>query len=165
MALIKRLPTSTSAFDAAGRQIMSDPLYANDEKWYHSVDLEMDRIRQMIRVDGRDTWALFDTGARNTYVVPAVADLLVTTRLPKPTQTRIGGELKISTEAAVLIGEIEGKAFHTEAMVLDRIGTDEEGNPIEILFGALAMQQWGIRLIPETESLDLSHYPSEFLEF
>lgn len=50
-------------------------------------------------------------------------------------------------------------------MVIDRIGTDEEGKPIEILFGALAMQQWGIRLVPETETLDLSHYPSEFLEF
>jgi hypothetical protein len=51
------------------------------------------------------------------------------------------------------------------AMVIDRIGTDEDGAAIEILFGALAMQQWGIRLVPETEKLDLSHYPSEFLEF
>jgi hypothetical protein len=50
-------------------------------------------------------------------------------------------------------------------MVIDRIGTDGDGRPIEILFGALAMQQWGIRLVPETESLDLSHYPSEFVEF
>ena len=27
------------------------------------------------------------------------------------------------------------------------------------------MQQWGIRLIPEQEKIDLSHYPTEFLEF
>ena len=125
----------------------------------------MGRIRQMIRVDGRSAWTLFDSGARNTYVVPEVAALLTTTKLPQPTYTRLGGETKMSTVAAVLVGEIEDKAFHTEAMVLDQIGTDEEGKPIEILFGALAMQQWGIRLVPETESLDLSHYPSEFLEF
>jgi hypothetical protein len=31
--------------------------------------------------------------------------------------------------------------------------------------GTLAMQQSGIRLIPEQEKLDLSHYPEEFLEF
>nr|VFJ95557.1 MAG: hypothetical protein BECKLFY1418B_GA0070995_10717 [Candidatus Kentron sp. LFY] len=31
-------------------------------------------------------------------------------------------------------------------MVLDNIGLDEEGKEIEILFGALAMQQWGIGL-------------------
>jgi hypothetical protein len=125
----------------------------------------MGRIRQMIRVDGRDAWTLFDSGARNTYVVPEVAALLATTKLPRPTHTRLGGETKTCAVAAVLVGEIEGKAFHTEAMVIDRIGADEEGNPIEILFGALAMQQWGIRLVPETERLDLSHYPSEFLEF
>lgn len=125
----------------------------------------MGRIRQMIRVDGRDAWTLFDSGARNTYVVPEVAALLATTKLPRPTHTRLGGETKISTVAAVLVGEIEDKAFHTEAMVIDRIGADEDGNTIEILFGALAMQQWGIRLVPETETLDLSHYPTEFLEF
>jgi len=119
----------------------------------------------MIHVDGRDAWTLFDSGARNTYIVPKVAGLLATAELPVPTHTKLGGETKTSTVAAVLVGEIEGKVFHTEAMVIDSIGSDEDGKPIEILFGALAMQQWGIRLVPETEALDLSHYPSEFLEF
>jgi len=50
-------------------------------------------------------------------------------------------------------------------MVIDEIGPDEDGRPIEILFGALAMQQWGIRPVPDEEDLDLSHYPKEFLEF
>jgi len=50
-------------------------------------------------------------------------------------------------------------------MVVDEIGTDEDGRAIEILFGALAMRQWGIRLIPDEEKLDLSHYPDEFVEF
>lgn len=53
----------------------------------------------------------------------------------------------------------------THAMVVDEIGVDEDGIPIEILFGALAMQQWGIRPIPDEEKLDLSHYPDEFIEF
>jgi hypothetical protein len=30
----------------------------------------MGRIRQMIAVDGRKCWTLFDSGARNTYVIP-----------------------------------------------------------------------------------------------
>ena len=50
-------------------------------------------------------------------------------------------------------------------MVIDEIGSDENGTPIGILFGALAMQQWGIRLIPEQDKLDMSHYPEEFVEF
>jgi hypothetical protein len=31
-------------------------------------------------------------------------------------------------------------------------------------FGALAMQQWGIRPLPDQEKLDMSHYSSDFLE-
>ncbi|MBI2191608.1 MAG: hypothetical protein HYU36_06465 [Planctomycetes bacterium] len=53
----------------------------------------------------------------------------------------------------------------THARVVDRIGRDEEGKPVEVLFGALAMQEWGIRLVPEEEKLDLTHYPKEFVEF
>ncbi len=125
----------------------------------------MGRIRKMIDVQGRQSWTLFDSGARNTYIVPAVAARLLTTPLPHPTQTRLGGEIKTSTSAAVLVGEIAGKSFHTEAVVIDKIGLDEDKQPIEVLFGALAMQQWGIRLVPETEDLDLSHYPDVFVEF
>jgi len=125
----------------------------------------MGRIRQMIRVDGRDSWTLFDSGARNTYIVPDVAKHLQTADLPRPTYTKLGGETKRSSRVAVLVGEVAGKPIHTEAMVIDNIGTDEDGRTIEILFGALSMQQWGIRLIPESEQLDLTHYPSEFVEF
>jgi len=41
-------------------------------------------------------------------------------------------------------------------MVVKDIGKDEEGKPIEVLFGALAMQQWGIRPVPDEERLDLA---------
>ena len=125
----------------------------------------MGRIRRMIRVDGRDCWTLFDTGARNTYVVPAVAEVLITSKTPHPFRTAIGGEVKQADTAALLEAEVEGHPISTHAMVIDRIGDDEDGNPIEILFGALAMQQWGIRPVPDEEKLDLSHYPDEFVEF
>ncbi|MCL0089907.1 retropepsin-like domain-containing protein [Dehalococcoidia bacterium] len=125
----------------------------------------MGRIRQTINIHGRNVRTLFDTGARNTYIIPDVAAQLTITSLPRPTYTKLGGETKVSSQAAVLVGEIDGKPFHTEAMVIDRIGNDEEEKAIEVLFGALAMQQWGIRLIPEQEKLDLSHYPTEFTEF
>ena len=125
----------------------------------------MGRIRQMISVQGRESWTLFDSGVRNTYIVPDIATRLATTELPRPTYTKLGGETKTSSQAAVLVGEIAGKPFHVEAMVIDRIGMDEEGKAIEVLFGALAMQQWGIRLVPAEERLDLSHYPEEFVEY
>jgi hypothetical protein len=119
----------------------------------------------MIKVDGRECWTLFDTGARNTYVVPSVAQLLPTSKLPHPFRSAIGGEVIETNMVALLDAEVEGRLISTNAMVVDRIGNDEEGKPIEILFGALAMQQWGIRPVPDEERLDLSHYPEVFLEF
>ncbi|HEY3134757.1 MAG TPA: hypothetical protein VGL29_01785 [Blastocatellia bacterium] len=125
----------------------------------------MGRIRQMIDIHGRESWTLFDSGARNTYIIPDVASVLVTSDLAEPFRTALGGEVRETTKTALLEGKLEGLPISTHAMVIDEIGQDDDGKPIEILFGALAMQQWGIRLIPEKEKLDLSHYPKEFVEF
>ena len=125
----------------------------------------MARIREMTTVDGRECWTLFDTGARNTYVVPAVAELLVIIEVPQPIRTALGGSVKETTKTTVLNAEVEGRPISTHALVVDEIGTDEDGRRVEVLFGALAMQQWGIRPVPDEEKLDLSHYPDEFVEF
>ena len=125
----------------------------------------MGRIRQLIAVDGRECWTLFDSGARNTYVIPAVADLLKTSATPRTIRTALGGTIKETNTEAVLHAEIEGHQVSTYALVLQNIGNDEDGRPIEILFGALAMQQWGIKLNPPEEKLDMTNYPDEFVEF
>ena len=125
----------------------------------------MGRVRENIDVKGQQFWTLFDTGARNTYVVPRVAELLATSALSKSFRSALGGKVHDAKQAAVLDAEIQGCKISTHAMVLDEIGNDEDGKPVEVLFGALAMQQWGIRPIPDTEALDMSHYSKEFLEF
>ena len=125
----------------------------------------MGRIRAMIEVDGRKCWTMFDTGARNTYVLPVVAELLTTSKMPHPIRTALGGGVRLTDKTAILQAEVEGHSISTHAMVIDEIGADEDGRTIEVLFGALAMQQWGIRPIPDEEKLDFSHYPEEFVEF
>ena len=70
-----------------------------------------------------------------------------------------------SKQSAILEATVEGHRVSTLAMVIDHIGKDEDGKPIEILFGALAMRNWSIRPIPDEDRLDLSHYPEEFVEF
>ena len=123
-------------------------------------------LYQLVNQCGREErWTLFDTGARNTYVVPAVAEGLATAETRRPIRTALGGEVKQAYRTALLHGEVEGRLVSTHALVVDEIGTDEDGRAIEILFGALAMQQWGIRPVPDEERLDLSHYPEEFVEF
>jgi hypothetical protein len=125
----------------------------------------MGRVREYIDIKGRKCWTLFDTGARNTYVVPEIAALLVTSQLAKPFRSALGGKVREASQAAVLDAEVEGHKVSSHAMVIDEIGKDEDGKPIEVLFGALAMQQWGIRPLPHEEKLDLSYYSKEFLEF
>jgi hypothetical protein len=125
----------------------------------------MGRIREHIKVNGHTFWTLFNIGARNTYVVPEVASLLATTKLDKPFRSRLGGTIKKTTEAALLIAQVHRHRISTNAMVVNEIGKDEEGKDIAVLFGALAMQQWGIRPIPDEERLDFTHYPREFVEF
>jgi predicted aspartyl protease len=92
----------------------------------------------MIKVNGRECWTLFDTGARNTYVIPTVADRLSTSKIPHPIRTALGGEVKETDRTALLQAEIEGHLISTHAMVVNEIGDDEDGTPIEVLFGALA---------------------------
>jgi hypothetical protein len=119
----------------------------------------------MIKVKGRDSWTLFDSGARRTYVVPEVAAVLNVSEISQSIRTALGGGVQETNQLAVLEANIEGYPISTHAMVLDHIGRDEEGKPIEVLIGALVMQEWGIRLIPEQEKLDMSYYPKEFVEF
>jgi hypothetical protein len=131
----------------------------------NTIAFAMGRIKQKIRVDGQECWTLFDTGARNTYVIPSVAQVLTTSAMLHAFRTALGGAVRETNTSAILEAEIEGHPISTHALVIDEIGKDEDGKPIEILFGALAMQQWGIRPIPDEERLDLSHYPQEFIEF
>ena len=125
----------------------------------------MGRIREEIDVDGRKCWTLFDSGARNSYITRRAAGELNVLPLSEPTATRLGGSVHQIREACLVQARLDSHALHFQAAVLDDIGQDEDGRDIDILFGALAMQLWGIRLDPQNERLDLSHFTSEFLEF
>ncbi|MFH1834198.1 MAG: hypothetical protein ABH877_04165 [bacterium] len=125
----------------------------------------MGRVRANLNVNGRDRWTLFDTGARNTYVVADAAEGLISWEDDPPEPARLGGKVHEITRWCTLRGTIEGLRVVTHARVIDELGPDEEGKRIEILLGALAMQEWGIRPVPDEERLDLTHYPREFVEF
>ena len=92
----------------------------------------MGRIRQTIRVDGQECWTLFDAGARNTYVIPSVAKILKTSDLPHAYRTALGGGVKEAHTAAILDAEVEGHPISTHALVIEEIGRDEDGKPVEI---------------------------------
>jgi hypothetical protein len=125
----------------------------------------MGRIRSEIEVDGRHLWTLFDSGARNSYITREAAQGLEVQSLRRPRQAVLGGGTHAVNEACLIQAEIEGHSLEFQASVIEEIGTDEEGRPIDVLFGALAMQLWGIRLDPPNERLDFTHFTRDLLEF
>jgi len=125
----------------------------------------MGRIRENFEVEDKKYWTLFDSGARNTYIAKDIANNFPVFKLRKPEGVNLGGKLHTVLNDCRLEGTINGYDILTHARVLGEIGIDEEGKKIEILLGALTMQEWGIKLNIEEEKLDMSHYPKEFIEF
>ncbi|MFQ5822748.1 MAG: hypothetical protein ACE5JB_01690 [bacterium] len=125
----------------------------------------MARVRANVIIAGRNCWTLFDGGTRNTYVVQEVASLLPIFDLEKPEPVSLGCRVHDVTRECWLTCLVEGLRVRAHARVLEEIGTDEKGKRIEILIGALTIQEWGIRPVHDEERLDMSHYPKEFIEF
>lgn len=125
----------------------------------------MGRIKKYINVGSNKFWALFDSGARNTYVVEEVAKLMPIYKLNKSEPVALGGQSHLITQECRLSCEIDGYEIRSMARVLYKIGNDENGKTIDILIGALTMQEWSIILIPEKEDIDMSNYPHVFVEF
>lgn len=125
----------------------------------------MGRVRAQIHVRGRRRWTRFDSGAENTYVLPEVASGCPVTRVDKR-HVRLGGRTHQVDRSLILPARAEGKPADVEAYIIDEIGYDRKAKrPFEVLFGALAMQKWGIVLRMRPERLDMSGYSKEFVEF
>ena len=109
--------------------------------------------------------ALYDTGSRNSYAVPDSIRGLPVVALPEPFRVSLGGKKHSLHKQVAINAHIEKKPVIFNAFVIESIGKDEDGKDIQILFGALDMQRWGIRPVPDKEKLDLKHYSREFVEF
>lgn len=125
----------------------------------------MGRIRLNIEVNGKKCWTLFDSGSRNTYIISNRASGLSAKLMKQTRFVALGGKDHSIKKICILEAKIEDKTVDMDAYIIDTIGNDDDGNNIEILFGALAMQKWGIRLNLQEEKIDMSHYPKEFVEF
>jgi hypothetical protein len=122
-------------------------------------------VSREIEVEGVTRRTVFDVGVRRSYIRDSatVGGLVVPIRRPRRV-SRNGRRLSID-ETCVVRGWIEGHAFEILADVVDDLGTDEVGREIDVLLGAITMRQWGIKLDPRNEYLDLTHFADHFVEF
>lgn len=125
----------------------------------------MSRIKADIEIGAKKFWALFDGGARNTYVVGEVATLLPTFELETEEPVALGGQTHLVKKDCRLSCLVEGLPIRVNARVVSEIGTDEKGKRIEVLIGALAMEEWGIEANHKNGKLDMTYYSKEFVEF
>lgn len=125
------------------------------------------RIYDEIKTNGKVLYSLFDSRARNSYITrDAVLNLgIKPRRLRHPYRAGLGGEKRFVREFVDIEGTLHGLPLHLSLYVVDKLGADEAGRPLQLLFGMLAMEQWGIELDLQNKKLDLRHFTKEFIEF
>ena len=98
-------------------------------------------------------------------MVNTVAEGFNISQISKSRKVSLGDKEHLLNKVFLLQAKVEGYPVEMDSYILDDIGSDENGKKIDILFGVLAMQKWGIRPLPDEERLDMTHYSKEFVEF
>jgi hypothetical protein len=125
----------------------------------------MGRVYDTVVSNNKSLHTLFDTGAVHNYITREVAKGLPVTQLPEPLVIGIGGERRSINEACFIYGELQGNRLFYWALVVEELGQDEQDKEIDMLFGAIEMQRWNIKIDPKEEKLDLSRFRREFIEY
>ncbi len=115
----------------------------------------MSRIIKEIEIEGQPAFALFDTGAINTYVERGLVQIVPVRTVPKPYTVTLGGKRIEVKEVCTILGKIEGLDFDTEAIPVVEIGKID-GKEVTVIIGALTMEKWEIKLDPKNGELDLT---------
>jgi len=123
----------------------------------------MARLVQNIEINNKTLRALFDTGSLRSYI--CVKFRPVTTRKVPPIRVGIGGKTLNLDERCDVTAQINGLQFDLTAYIIDEIGESEYGS-IDVIIGAITMEEWFIKLDPRNQTLDLSGLRRrEFTEF
>ena len=114
----------------------------------------MSRIIKTIEIEGEPAVALFDAGVVYTYVRSSfVRDAPRRAMIPPAHVGLAGREIDIS-ELCLVAGKIEGLDFLADTVPLEDI-SHAGGYELDVLIGALTMEQWEIQLDPKNNALGL----------
>lgn len=115
----------------------------------------MSLIVREIEVEGRKLNAMFDTGAVRSYVARDARPSTGLIRKATPVTVGLGGRQRRLQERCDFAATIEGLDFDITAYVIDESIETELGR-VEVIVGALTMEEWWIKLDPANNEIDLS---------
>jgi hypothetical protein len=130
----------------------------------------MGRIFKELNVKGKMLLTLFDTGSDITYVAKDALPRDVHCEKMQERTYHLAGETHRITQSCILPVKMDGQDFAIQAFVVDSIGggmkPSEMDRKIDLLFGAVMMEEWDIKLDPKKKRLDTSGLENrEFLSF
>ncbi|MCL0094964.1 retroviral-like aspartic protease family protein [Dehalococcoidia bacterium] len=125
----------------------------------------MGRVYDSLEVNGRKFNTLFDTGSVRSYITQSAAVGLLLYHLPIPYEVGRGGKRHRIKQVCLVVGRLHGNPVDVTALVVKDLGDDEWGKPINLLFGAEAMEVWNVKIDPKDHKLDLSLMRKEFVEY
>lgn len=137
--------------------------------WSQSVRIALlgDKVRiiKKIEIEKQEVTALFDTGALHTYIVKNFLKDVPIQKILEPYKVALGGRRIEVNEHCLVNGKIEGLGFSTYAIPIDELGK-VNGNTINVIIGALTMEEWEIIPNPKDGTLNLEGLKRrEFTEF
>ena len=123
----------------------------------------MARIVKEIKVEGKRLKALFDTGSLRSYIRSEFRP--PSFRKVCPITIGLGGVVRRLDERCDLTATIDGLEFDMMAYAVEDLGETEYGQ-LDVIVGALTMEEWYIKLDPKSGELDLSGLRKrEFTEY
>ena len=107
---------------------------------------------------GRLVEVLFDTGATRSLIRGEVAASVSSPRrIIAPTYATLADGRRVPLEMVCeVLVDIDGREVWVEAFLLDDL-------PVEMVFGALDMEAYMIKIDPARRDLDLSEFRTDFL--
>ena len=113
----------------------------------------MTGIVKYIDVEGHKLKALFETGSLRSYVRAEFRP--AATRQVRPITVGLGRTVRRLDERSDFTARIDDLEFDMTAYIVEGLGETGHGR-LDLLVGALTMEEWYIKLDPNQRELDLS---------
>jgi hypothetical protein len=115
----------------------------------------MGRIIREVEIADKKLRALFDSGSERSYIAQGSISESKHCESVLPFDVGLGSLRAHITKRCIVNVKIEDMGFDVSAHVIDDLG-EIDGDALDLIIGATAMEEWDIKLTPKGKKLDLA---------